>query len=166
MWDEITYPFLNFNGLGMDKQFHPILYNGCDYISMLGLKLNHVSKRGYLVVRCMCTSLVSVCIRQYGVRPYCFNHSKFANYITHPLIQTFQLPQPPSTSHSHSHPLILMYFHWQLIISFHFLHQISLPLPYYADCIRLNSDSKWVEVTYTASKVWNLSTVFSRKVWY
>ena len=31
--------------LGMDKQFHPTLYNGCDYISMLGLKLMHVSKR-------------------------------------------------------------------------------------------------------------------------
>ena len=30
----------------MDKQFHPILYNGCNYLSMLGLKLNHVSKRG------------------------------------------------------------------------------------------------------------------------
>ena len=34
--------------LGMDKYFHPILYNGCDYISMLGLKLNHVSKRGHI----------------------------------------------------------------------------------------------------------------------
>ena len=33
--------------LGMDKWFHPILYNGCNYLSMLGLKLNHVSKRGY-----------------------------------------------------------------------------------------------------------------------
>ena len=31
----------------MDKQFHPILYNGCDYISMLGLKLIHVSKMGH-----------------------------------------------------------------------------------------------------------------------
>ena len=33
--------------LGMDKLFHPTLHNGCDYISMLGLKLTHVSKRGY-----------------------------------------------------------------------------------------------------------------------
>ena len=33
--------------LGMKNQFHPTLYNGCDYISMLGLKLNHISKRGY-----------------------------------------------------------------------------------------------------------------------
>ena len=39
MWDEITYPFLNFNGA--------TLYNGCNYLSMLGLKLNHVSKRGH-----------------------------------------------------------------------------------------------------------------------
>ena len=26
---------------------HPTLYNGCNYLSMLGLKLNHVSKRGH-----------------------------------------------------------------------------------------------------------------------
>ena len=32
--------------LGMDKQFHPTLYSTCDYLSMLGFKLNHVSKRG------------------------------------------------------------------------------------------------------------------------
>ena len=33
--------------LRMDKQFHPTFYNGCNYLSMLGLKLNHVSKRGH-----------------------------------------------------------------------------------------------------------------------
>ena len=33
--------------LGMDKLFHPTHYNGCNYLSMLGLKLIHVSKRGY-----------------------------------------------------------------------------------------------------------------------
>ena len=33
--------------LGMDKYFHPTLYWACDYLSMLGLKLNHVSKRGH-----------------------------------------------------------------------------------------------------------------------
>ena len=33
--------------LGMDKKFHPMHYNGCDYLSMLGLKLNHVIKRGH-----------------------------------------------------------------------------------------------------------------------
>ena len=35
MCDEITYPFLNFK-----------LYQTCDYLSMMGLKLNHVSKTG------------------------------------------------------------------------------------------------------------------------
>ena len=30
----------------MDKLFHPTLYNGCDDLSMLGLKLIHVSERG------------------------------------------------------------------------------------------------------------------------
>ena len=42
MWDEITYPFLFRNG----KVIHPTVYNGCNYLSMMGLKLNHVSKRG------------------------------------------------------------------------------------------------------------------------
>ena len=31
---------------GMDKLFHPTIYNGSNYISILGLKLNHVCKRG------------------------------------------------------------------------------------------------------------------------
>ena len=48
VWDEITYLFPNFNGctwsLGMDKKFHPALHNRCNYLSMLGLKLTHVSK--------------------------------------------------------------------------------------------------------------------------
>ena len=29
--------------LGLDDLFHPTLYIGCNYISMLGLKLSHVS---------------------------------------------------------------------------------------------------------------------------
>ena len=33
--------------LAMDKSLHPILYNGCNYLSMPGLKLNHVSKRDH-----------------------------------------------------------------------------------------------------------------------
>ena len=32
--------------LGMDMLFHPTLYNGCNYLSMPGFKLNHVNKRG------------------------------------------------------------------------------------------------------------------------
>ena len=37
VWDEITYPFPNFNGLGTDTQFHLTLYNGCNNLSQLGL---------------------------------------------------------------------------------------------------------------------------------
>ena len=32
--------------LEMDKWFHPTHFNGCNYLSMLGLRLIHVSKRG------------------------------------------------------------------------------------------------------------------------
>ena len=31
----------------MDKKFHLTLYQACNYLYMLGLKLNHVSKGGY-----------------------------------------------------------------------------------------------------------------------
>ena len=40
---EITYPFSNLNGETVDL-FHPTLYYGCNQLSMLGLKLIHVSK--------------------------------------------------------------------------------------------------------------------------
>ena len=33
--------------LGMDKLFHPTLYNRCNDLSMLGWKLNHVSKKDH-----------------------------------------------------------------------------------------------------------------------
>ena len=49
-WNYLSIPklqWLHHWSLGMDKQFHPTLYNGCNYLSMLGLKLNRVSKRGY-----------------------------------------------------------------------------------------------------------------------
>ena len=54
--DEITYPFLNFNGwsLGMDKWFHPILYDGYNYLFHAGM-LNHVSKRGH-----SCRGMISI----------------------------------------------------------------------------------------------------------
>ena len=32
--------------LGMDKLFHPTLYNKHNYLSLLGLKLKHITKRG------------------------------------------------------------------------------------------------------------------------
>ena len=47
--------------LGMDKLFYPTLYNGCNYLSMLGLKSNHVSKRGHGTKLCtyfMCRTVV------------------------------------------------------------------------------------------------------------
>ena len=46
MWDEIIYTFPNFNGwsLGMGKWFHPSIYNGFNYLYMVGLKLIHISK--------------------------------------------------------------------------------------------------------------------------
>ena len=49
-WNYLYIPKLqrcNRWSLGMDKLFHPIFYNGCNCLSMLGLKLNHVSKRGH-----------------------------------------------------------------------------------------------------------------------
>ena len=49
MWDEIIYPFPNFNGciievLGKDDIFHPKFYDGSNYSSILESKLIHVSK--------------------------------------------------------------------------------------------------------------------------
>ena len=32
--------------LGMDKNFHPTLHNVCNYLSVVGLKLNHIRRRG------------------------------------------------------------------------------------------------------------------------
>ena len=39
-------PRYNRGKLGMDRYFHPTRYNECNYLSMLGLKLNPVSKMG------------------------------------------------------------------------------------------------------------------------
>ena len=49
--DEITYSFLNFNGGTLEvkewiSNFIPYFTGVCDYLSMLGLKLIHASKRG------------------------------------------------------------------------------------------------------------------------
>ena len=56
VWYKITYPFpnvnaatvqpLKFKNLRMNEQFHPTHYDGCIYLSMLGLKLIDVSERG------------------------------------------------------------------------------------------------------------------------
>ena len=60
-WNYLSIPKhqrCNCWSLGMDKQIHPILCNGCSYLSMLGLKLNHVSKSGH---RCSLQELLSWC---------------------------------------------------------------------------------------------------------
>ena len=49
-WNYLSIPKLqrcSYWILGIDKKFHLTLYWACDYLSMLGLKLNHVSKRGH-----------------------------------------------------------------------------------------------------------------------
>ena len=57
VWDEITYSFPNFNGA------HTTLYQECDYLSMLGLKLNHVSKRGH---RCPAANILTFTLISLG----------------------------------------------------------------------------------------------------
>ena len=47
--------------LGMDKWFHLTIYNGCNYLSILGLKLNHVSEKGPR--RLQCTVLQKIAIK-------------------------------------------------------------------------------------------------------
>ena len=48
VWDEIIHSQTSMvaPSLGMDEHFHPIYYNGCNYFTMLWLKLNHVSMGG------------------------------------------------------------------------------------------------------------------------
>ena len=49
-WNYLSIPKLQWCSrwsLGMDKLFHPTHYWACNYLSMLGLNLIHVSKRSY-----------------------------------------------------------------------------------------------------------------------
>ena len=62
MWDVITYPFLNFSGATVEfyewiSNFIPHFTGACDYLSMLGLKLNHVRKRGHWSFNTLITSV-------------------------------------------------------------------------------------------------------------
>ena len=46
---EVAYPFRNFSGWNvqvLEWKFHITFYNDCIYLSILGLKLFHVSERG------------------------------------------------------------------------------------------------------------------------
>ena len=50
VWDEISYQFPNFNGATVEVWEwinHPTLDNGCDYLSMQGLKVTHVHKTNH-----------------------------------------------------------------------------------------------------------------------
>ena len=50
VWDEITYPFVSSKLKLRNGWFHPTLYNGCNYLSMLPRKLSHFSKRNSRLV--------------------------------------------------------------------------------------------------------------------
>ena len=69
--------------LGTDNQFNPPLYNGRDYLSMLGLKLNHVSKRGPGRLRHISEAikyLRAYCLKQ-ATEWYISNHVFSKNWI-------------------------------------------------------------------------------------
>ena len=53
-WNYLSIPklqWLTVGSLRVDKRCHPTLYNGCSYVSMPGLKSNHVSKRDSRCIR-------------------------------------------------------------------------------------------------------------------
>ena len=58
VWAEITYQFPNFNGCTAEVwkwiSNFVTLYQACNYLSILGLKLNHVNKRGYWSCQVIC----------------------------------------------------------------------------------------------------------------
>ena len=70
VWDQITYPFPNFNGITevweWISNFTPQFYNGCNYLSILGSKLIHVSKRilGSKLIHVSERCLRSICCKQ------------------------------------------------------------------------------------------------------
>ena len=49
VWDKITYPFPNFNGCSAEvwERISNFIMHLGDYLSMLGLKFNHVSKKDH-----------------------------------------------------------------------------------------------------------------------
>ena len=60
MWDELIYPFPNFNDV-MDRLFRPTRYWAYDYLSMLGLKLISDSKIGPWYLRVWSCSYTTCC---------------------------------------------------------------------------------------------------------
>ena len=57
----IIYPYPYFKFCTVDVWellFHPTLYNGCNYLSMLELKLNHVIKKRPSFLHCTITYML------------------------------------------------------------------------------------------------------------
>ena len=50
VWHDVTYPFKTATVAPLkfekDKEFHPQFISACNYLNMLGLKLNHIIKSG------------------------------------------------------------------------------------------------------------------------
>ena len=74
---------------------------------------------GYLAIRGMYTSFVTVCSAVYS-KTVCLNNSKFAHIMTHPLLKTFQLTQLftliQSGTVSHYHSLAHLHIQCHLLI--------------------------------------------------
>ena len=84
-----------------------------------------------------------MCVRQYPGKPFCFNYSKLYDSPTHPNNPThstshshgftlslvdsssYSVSRPCSVSHSHS--MIPMCYHWQLIVSLTYFHSLTFP---------------------------------------
>ena len=68
----------------MDKSFHPKLHWACDYLSMLALKLNHVSKRGHKC-RCFCCLIFphKVILTKFHATLCVKKSSEFLRFISH-----------------------------------------------------------------------------------
>ena len=60
--------------LGMDTLFHPKLYWECDYLSIIGLKLIHVSKWGPRNGQPLCILLVNFALRNKKFCHHCIEH--------------------------------------------------------------------------------------------
>ena len=76
VWDEIAYPFINFNVCTVEVEVW-IPYNGFNYlhVSMLGTKLTHVSKRGPWI------KLASTEVDDNNVEGSCVTCITYINYI-------------------------------------------------------------------------------------
>ena len=58
-WSILKFQQLYRWSLGMDKKFHLTLYWVCDYLSMLGLKLIHVSKSSHWWLTCLLIPVIT-----------------------------------------------------------------------------------------------------------